>query len=152
MTRGSARKAKLANFLHFLRAWSIFACVAAIFFSSTAVAGRWCDRAFDSTWVFLLAELAPYAPSYALTHLLAEKTVHFVLFCIFGMLLWRTVPKRPGKVWLILLCGAVVGTCAEILQIFFPPRDPLIKDVLIDILGTAIGVALTRSYLNRQPE
>jgi VanZ family protein len=127
-----------------MRKWAIAACVGVIFFSSTSIAGRWSDHAFDSSWV-LLAELTPYAPAYTLTHLLAEKSVHFVLFCIFGMLLWRTLPKRTGKIWLILVCGAAVGSCSEILQSCFPQRDPLITDVLINISGTAIGIALSRN-------
>lgn len=130
------------------RLWALAGCIGVIFFSSTSMAGGWCDRAFDYVWEFLLAELAPYAPPRSLMHLAAEKSVHLVLFCILGMLLWRTVPNRAGKIWLILVGGAIVGICSELLQSYFPRRDPMIKDVILNVAGTAMGI-LAGSAISR---
>ncbi len=48
---------------------------------------------------------------------------------------------------MILLCGAIVGSCSEYLQRFFPDRDPAIRDVLINIGGTALGLLICRSVV-----
>lgn len=125
------------------RFWAIAVLVAAILFSSTAVAGKWADRTFDSLAVFLLAVFADYTPSYGTLHLFAEKAVHLTLFCTFGILLWNARPARPVSASLVLLSGAVLGALSEFLQRFFPARDPLISDVLLNISGTALGIPIS---------
>ena len=58
------------------------------------------------------------------------------------------------KSWVIVLCGALVGLCSEFLQRFFPDRDPAIRDVIINICGTALGLAICavviRMYTQRR--
>lgn len=115
-------------------------CIALILFSSTSVAGRWSDQGFDDIYVFVLIGLAPHAPPYALMHMTAEKGLHCILFGTLGMLLWRIVPNRAGKIWLILASGAVVGMGSEVLQMYFPHRDPMVKDVILNVAAAAMGM------------
>jgi VanZ family protein len=60
---------------------------------------------------------------------------------VLAVLLWQALRHSEKKIWFILLSGAAVGSCSEFLQRFFPGRDPAIRDVLINIGGTAIGIA-----------
>jgi VanZ family protein len=74
--------------------------------------------------------------------LLADKSVHVSLFLVLALLLWRILPNAPWKIAAILVSGALVGSASEFLQRFFPGRDPAVRDVLINIGGTAIGAAV----------
>jgi VanZ family protein len=116
--------------------------IAGIFFSSTSLAGRSSDEAFHSISRFFGYEPDPDAPDPDRIHFLAEKSVHIVLFSVLGILLWRRIPNRGQKVLTSLLSGTIIGAFSEFLQRFFPERDPAISDVLINIGGTAVGIAV----------
>jgi VanZ family protein len=88
-----------------------------------------------------MSPLQRYAAPYGIVHLLADKGFHVTLFCVLAVLLWQALRHSEKKIWVILLSGAAVGSCSEFLQRFFPGRDPAIRDVLINIGGTAIGIA-----------
>jgi VanZ family protein len=121
---------------------AILGWICIIFFSSTSLASEWSEQAFRYLSGLFLTRLRPDSPPYGLIHLLADKSVHVALFCGLGILLWRALSDPERRIPLILLLGAVVGSCSEILQAFFPGRDPAFRDVLINIVGTALGLAV----------
>lgn len=127
-----------------LRAWrfAVAAWVCVIFFSSTSLASEWCESLFSRLSEALLGQLHPHSSSYDLVHLLAGKGLHVTLFAVLAILLWQALPNTQRKVVTILLWGAIVGSCSEFLQRYFPGRDPAVRDVLINVAGTALGIAI----------
>ena len=121
-----------------------------IFFSSTSLASEWCEEAFHFIASIIFPGLGPHDVSLGFLHLLADKGVHVTLFLVLAVLLWNFFPNASWKVVVIIFCGALVGSASEFLQRFFPGRDPAIRDVLINIGGTAIGVWLCISYVKRR--
>lgn len=121
---------------------AVGAWILVIFFSSTSLASQWCESGFTYVSSVLFRQLHPHSSSYDLVHLLADKGLHVTLFCVLAILLWRALPNVQHRILTILLCGAIVGSCSEFLQRFFPGRDPAIRDVLINVAGTALGLAL----------
>ncbi len=127
-----------------MNAWylAVAAWISVIFFSSTSLASQLCEELFRWLSALLFARLPPTDPSYGVLHLLADKGLHVTMFLVLALLLWKAYSSKPGKVWLILLTGLIVGSCSEFLQRFFPGRDPAVRDVLINLGGTALGVSL----------
>ena len=124
------------------RIWLVLAWIGVIFFSSTSLAGKWAEGAFRFLSDLFLFQMPRESSSYGVLHLLADKGFHVGLFCVLAILLWWALPGSQAKASMIVLCGAVVGSCSEFLQRFFPDRDPAIRDVLINIFGTVLGLAL----------
>lgn len=123
--------------------WALVGWIGVIFLSSTSLAGEKSERAFSYLSDIFLARLPTDTSAAGVVHLLADKSVHVGLFCVLGMLLWKTLPIARRKIAVVLLQGAIIGSCSEFLQRFFPGRDPAISDVLINIGGTAIGIAIS---------
>jgi VanZ family protein len=126
--------------------WSAVVWVVVIFFSSSSLAEKSSEEAFSALSRLLLAQLQPGTPSYNIVHLLADKSVHIGLFAVFAVLLWRALANTRRRIGWILLLGAITGTCSEILQSFFPGRDPAFTDVLINIAGTALGITVSAIF------
>ena len=127
-----------------MRAWhfAVAAWICLIFFSSTSLASVWCESGFSSVSSWLFKDLHPHSSAYNFVHLLADKGLHVSLFCVLAILLWQALPDVQHKLTTILICGALVGCCSEFLQRFFPGRDPAMRDVLINIGGTGLGIFL----------
>jgi VanZ family protein len=123
--------------------WVVAAVVwiSIIFFSSTAIAGRWSVQALTFLTVHWFRPLV-HLPSFYWS-LIAEKSVHVCLFLVLAVLLCKALPKELRKLHYLLLVGLVIGSASEFLQRFFPGRDPAIRDVCINFTGTAIGVAIS---------
>ncbi len=117
--------------------------VGTIFLSSTSAA-RVCDGLFHYGYGVLVGTSNPVV--YERVHFIAEKGVHVLLFAALGMLLWKLVPETGWKAVLVLLLGSFVGVCSELLQRFFPRRDPTLRDVLINMAGTALGIMLSVKF------
>jgi VanZ family protein len=128
----------------------VVAWVGVIFFSSTSLASQWCEQAFHFLFAMLFNHLRPDDSSYGLIHLLADKGVHVSLFFVFALMLWKTLPNAQWKVTRILLVGAAVGSASEFLQSFFPGRDPALRDVLINVAGTAFGVGVSVAWIKHR--
>ncbi len=124
-----------------LWAFAAVAWVGVIFFSSTRLAFEWCEEVFAWVSELLFGRKAMLQPSFSVFHLLADKGFHLALFLILAVLLWKALPPGPFRVGRILVLGLLVGSCSEFLQRFFPGRDPALRDVLINVGGTALGVA-----------
>jgi VanZ family protein len=118
-----------------------------IFLSSTAFAAQWCEDAFRFLSAVMFGNLLRDNSSYGLIHLLADKSVHVTLFLVFALLLWRVLPNTAWRIPAILVSGALVGSASEVLQRFFPGRDPALRDVAINICSTAIGTALCVTWV-----
>jgi VanZ family protein len=124
------------------RVWllAVIAWIGVIFFSSTSLASQWCEEAFSAVSALLFGGLRSQAFSYDLIHLLADKGFHVMLFLVLAALLWRAIPSARWKWAIILIAGLFIGSCSEFLQRFFPGRDPAVRDVLINLGGTALGL------------
>jgi VanZ family protein len=118
--------------------------IALIFFSSTSLAGKWSEEAFSYLSTFLLAGVHPDSPGYGVVHLMADKGVHVSLFCVLAILLWKALRGTASRIPLILLWGGAIGSCSELLQTLYPDRDPAIRDVVINLFGVSIGIAVCR--------
>lgn len=133
--------------------WAAFAWIGVIFFSSTTLASKWAEGTFSFFADTVLAHLQRNSTSYGLVHFLADKGFHVSLFCVLAVLLWQALRHSEKKIWLILMAGAVIGSCSELLQRLFPGRDPAVRDVLINIGGTLVGIvfciAVTKMLTHR---
>lgn len=121
--------------------------IGVIFFSSTSLAAQWCEKAFRFLAAILFSHLHANDSSYGIIHLLADKSVHVGLFLVLGLLLWHALPNAQWKIARIILFGAAVGSASEFLQRFFPGRDPAVRDVLINVAGTAVGVGVCLAWI-----
>ena len=133
---------------------AVLAWAGVIFFSSTSIADQWGEQGFNWLSSIFFSHLGPDTSSYSIFHLLAHKSVHIFLFLVLALLLWKAVPEGEWKITLILVLGAFIGSCSEFLQRFFPGRDPAIRDVLINVGATGLGIfaCLTVKKLQLQRE
>lgn len=119
----------------------------AVIFSSTSVAGKWADDAFLGLWRTILSSLYGNDPyEQHRLHFLAEKSIHFLMFSILAVILWSALDRAKWKGVQVLLIGVSIGICTEILQSFFPGRDPSLRDALINMAGTTAGVSLAYAH------
>jgi VanZ family protein len=128
----------------------IAAWIGVIFFSSTSSAGNWCTQEF---WAFSIKLFGPNHSSLGILSFLAEKSVHVALFLVLGTLLWmaiKAIEDIPRKIVVILSLGLLIGSASEFLQRFFPGRDPSVRDVLINLGSTAVGVAVSLRFARRR--
>ena len=126
------------------RIWypAVCAWVGVILFSSTALAQQYCYLAFDALHRWLLGGGAGAGPGgeYLLLRALASKALHLALFFLLAVLLSRVVSgSRTQRFVHIVAIGLLTGCASETLQAFFPGRDPALRDVLINVFGTALG-------------
>jgi len=117
--------------------------IGVIFFSSTSTASRWSETAFGYLSGIFISSLPRDSSSFGVIHLAADKGLHVTLFAVLAVLLFRAMADPRHKVVRILLFGLTVGCCSEYLQSFFPDRDPAVRDVLINLGGTAVGVLVS---------
>lgn len=128
-----------------LKAWwiAVAAWVGVIFFSSTTIASVWCEEAFSFVSGLFFSGMRPDSSPYGVVHLAADKGLHVTLFLVLALLLYRAISDPKAKAAKILGFGFVVGCCSEYLQSFFPGRDPAFRDVIINVSGTALGLAIS---------
>ena len=100
--------------------------------------------------VALLEPVAPVADIDVLTFL-TRKAAHFILYFIFGILVYNAVHPnvRSRKKAALVSIAAVLGFAAldEIHQLFVPGRSGEVRDVLLDTTAGAIGIG---AYLSLQ--
>jgi VanZ family protein len=71
-----------------------------------------------------------------------SKSVHLCAYALFAMLSgWVRAPVRGRWLLLLLMMGHAVGT--EFLQNYVETRHPSARDVLLDLVGIGLGIALT---------
>jgi VanZ family protein len=135
-----------------IKGWilAVVVWIGVIFFSSTSLAAQWCEEAFRLLSAIIFSHLQPDDSSYGLIHLLADKSVHVGLFLVLGLLLWQALPNAQWKIARIILFGAAVGSASEFLQRFFPGRDPAVRDIFINVAGTALGVGFCLALMKHR--
>lgn len=74
-----------------------------------------------------------------------RKAAHVVAFAIFSFLLlfalWNTTKIRKWHIILISLIGSFLFACSdELHQMYTGGRSPQFTDVMIDMVGTSIGI------------
>jgi VanZ family protein len=125
--------------------------VGLIFFSSTSMAARSCESFYEFVRTHLLPVWNSPGGDDRLLHLIAEKGVHFTLFCVFGYFMMHILRgdalQRVAKV---AAFGFLVGSCSEFLQSLFPGRDPAARDVIINLTSAVIGGLLTLLWWRRK--
>lgn len=122
-------------------AWTLL-----ILFSSTSVASEYCERAFSWIYGATIGKHFTSDKTFDWLHFAAEKSVHLTLFFVLGVLLWQLFSSpRRRRLAEVVLVGLIVGSSSELLQTFFPGRDPAIRDVLINVVGAFLGAAVCAS-------
>jgi len=139
MDRAERRRAAQVN----VWAYAVVAWIGVIFFSSTSLAYELCEQAFASVSLLLFGRQAMQRPSFGVFHLIADKGLHVTLFLVLALLLSQALRPHKFRTVQILFIGFVVGSCSEFIQRFFPGRDPALRDVLINVAGTGLGVAVS---------
>ena len=125
------------------RLYSVLFWLLVIGFSSTTFAGHWADSVFDqitNNSFIHLRHVDPYRRY--LVHFMAEKNVHLTMFTVFAILLYQLLGDTKSKTAVVLTFGCCVGIFSEILQSFFPGRDPTVRDAAINLSGTCLGVLI----------
>lgn len=80
-----------------------------------------------------------------------RKIAHLTLFGILGVLFYLTIQRLKYAPIISWILSTVYGLIDEIHQSFVPNRTPLLKDVFIDSLGSALMIILfifVRIYVN----
>ncbi len=85
-----------------------------------------------------------------------DLAAHLLLYIVLGSLLWRATRsgnQRPPGVrpacWALGI-GWAYGIFDEVHQAFVPTRTPQLQDVMIDGVGTAVGIALAFAVFSRR--
>ena len=77
-------------------------------------------------------------------HLLIRKLAHFTIYLVLGVLLLNALShneqKQSANIVLALLVSSLYAISDEIHQVFVSGRAGQISDVLIDIIGSLIGI------------
>jgi len=122
------------------------AWIGVILFSSTSLAAKLCESAFARIYGATIGRHSGSQNTFELTHFLAEKGLHLTLFCVLGILLWQVfaLPRWP-RIVAVLVAGLIIGSSSELMQTFFPGRDPAIRDVLVNAFGALLGAAISSS-------
>ena len=86
--------------------------------------------------------------SFAYAGRLMRKSAHFISYLILGFLVSHAMKNETSAAFIwkrrgasLLLC-VVYAISDEFHQLFVPGRGPLLKDVLIDASGAALGILL----------
>jgi hypothetical protein len=112
--------------------------LALILFSSTRQAADACEVAFQ-----YYGRLLSIGLSGGVTHLIAGKGVHFILFFALGSWVYHSVNasrlQRLG--WAAVVC-LLAAIAAEGMQLFVPGRHASLADVLLNVASGVLATAL----------
>jgi VanZ family protein len=93
-----------------------------------------------------------------MVHILIRKMGHIIEYAVLAILLWRAFRRGThGQVNLSILFMIVSVACSlfaigdEWHQSFVPSRTPSARDVLIDLAGALIGIAIYSAFTRRKP-
>lgn len=103
--------------------------------------GRWSARAFATVHTLLVLVMlwSPPPPPPEIPIPWLDKAVHAALFAVFA-LAWSLAGMRPRT---IAIVGTSLGVLTELVQGVLPwPRTPDVFDVVADVAGLAIVLAL----------
>lgn len=104
---------------------------------------------FLPTWVLrrlagrdLVESLQGAAQTVSLT---LPDVIHFVAFVVLAVLLWTLRPDLRG--WRAIAVLAVLAVAAELTQVLTGNREPRVVDVLLNLAGAGVGLAVARLFM-----
>lgn len=77
-----------------------------------------------------------------LLSLIIRKLAHFIEYFILGILVTNFITRYDKKIIIAILLCIIYATSDEIHQIFVPGRSCQVTDVIIDSMGSIMGVYL----------
>ena len=77
-----------------------------------------------------------------LLSLIIRKLAHFIEYFILGILVINFITRYDKKIIIAILLCIIYSTSDEIHQIFVPGRSCQIIDIMIDSLGSIMGIYL----------
>ena len=77
-----------------------------------------------------------------LLSLIIRKLAHFIEYFILGVLVINFITRYDKKIIIAILLCIIYATSDEIHQIFVPGRSCQIIDIMIDSLGSIMGIYL----------
>ena len=77
-----------------------------------------------------------------LLSLIIRKLAHFIEYFILGILVINFITRYHKKIIIAILLCIIYATSDEIHQIFVPGRSCQIIDIMIDSLGSIMGIYL----------
>lgn len=77
-----------------------------------------------------------------LLSLIIRKLAHFIEYFILGILVINFITRYDKKIIIAILLCIIYATSDEIHQIFVPGRSCQIIDIMIDSLGSIMGIYL----------
>lgn len=77
-----------------------------------------------------------------LLSLIIRKLAHFIEYFILGILVTNFITRYDKKIIIAILLCIIYATSDEIHQIFVPGRSCQIIDIMIDSLGSIMGIYL----------
>lgn len=99
-------------------------------------------RLYNRYATFFVALLTSTEPQREELMIVAEKSTHLAMFALLGIVLWGALPRGPRRPQLVLAAGAVIGITSELLQRFYVSRDPTVRDAILNVAGTLLGIVL----------
>ena len=89
----------------------------------------------------------------------ARKCAHVIEYTVLALLLWRALRSVPAlRTKTLMVFGAVLLVCAlfaasdEFHQTFVQSRTPSVRDVLLDVAGSFLGLLIGASFTRRHPK
>lgn len=79
-----------------------------------------------------------------LLSLIIRKLAHFIEYFILGILVINFITRYDKKIIIAILLCIIYATSDEIHQIFVPGRSCQITDIMIDSLGSIMGIYLCK--------
>ena len=79
-----------------------------------------------------------------LLSLIIRKLAHFIEYFILGILVINFITRYDKKIIIAILLCIIYATSDEIHQIFVPGRSCQIIDIMIDSLGSIMGIYLCK--------
>lgn len=78
-----------------------------------------------------------------------RKLAHFIEYFILGLLVINLITKYDKKIIMAILLCIIYATSDEIHQIFVPGRSCQITDIMIDSLGSIMGIYLYKIIIKK---
>lgn len=143
-------KSKLINWIPAI----IWMIIIFMFSAQPASASNQLSTGFTEVLIDTLGKIMPFNIEIStvsnlvgqLNHIV-RKFAHFSVYLILGILVSRSMIKNgfKGNVFIIsLLICATYAASDELHQLFVPGRGCQLKDVLIDSLGSLVGIVMSK--------
>ena len=117
----------------------IFIALATVFFIAEA------KRLANPLRIFVMLALLVLVLFYSWKIKLPQVRMHILMYAVVGWLASRDATK-PGRTWKTIIAAwlfaAIAGTLEELLQKLLPYRIFEINDIIYNIKGATVGVAL----------